>query len=420
MQLTPQNKLNKYVYYLINTLVVSFFLTVLTFKKGYSYATITLGAIGLIYLLILLFKRKSKSKPDYDDKLFIMAFFTYFMTFALSAIIHKGGFKEIDNPGRVLLFLTLLLLFRHFPLNIKLIFHAIPIGSAFLGILASYQKFYLGLEKPFPGQMIIQAGDMAIAIATFSFAITFYFLDKKNHKLAVLYLACSLLGMLASALTGARGGWVGLPFILALIIFFYRKSLNKKISFVIFLIIISSMLAIGMNSNTGVISRYYEAKSDITRYLNEKDKVSSIGARLDMWTNALVAINEKPILGWGKLGYEEFQNKRVSTGDMSIYTARFNSLHNQYLENLVKRGIIGFIGLLLIIYIPLRLFIKELNNQNTEIKCISILGFVHIISHLFFFLTQTFLAHTSGISFYTFLIMLFYSMCKQLKRQETV
>lgn len=390
----------------------------LTFQKGYSYAPIALGAIGLIYLLIYLFKGKRKLNPDQNDRKLIFAFCAYFSTFVLSAVIHNGGFREIDNPSRVLLFLTLLLLFKHFPLNIKLIFHAIPIGSAFLGILASYQKFYLGLEKPFPGHMHIQAGDIAVTIATFSFVISLYFLNKKNYKLTALYLACSLLGMFASALTGARGGWVGLPVVLGSIIFFYRQSLNKKLLFSFIVILVSTITIIGMSSKTGVMKRYEAAKSDIVRYIDKNEKNSSLGTCFDMWENAFVAISEKPILGWGRLGYENFQDRRVASGDMDKFTATFNSLHNQYLDNFVKRGIIGFIGLLLIIFVPLNYFMKDIKNHNIEIKCVAVLGCTLVISHLFFFLSQTFFGHTSGTTFYFFLSILFYLMIKQLKAQS--
>ncbi|MBN6709936.1 O-antigen ligase family protein [Haemophilus haemoglobinophilus] len=418
MQLIQQNKLNKYVYYLINTLVVSFFLTVLTFQKGYSYAPIALGAIGLIYLLIRLFKHKPKLRADYDDKLFIMAFFAYFMTFALSAIIHKGGFREIDNPSRVLLFLTLLLLFKHFPLNIKLIFHSIPIGSAFLGILASYQKFYLGLEKPFPGHMSIQAGDIAIAISTFSFAITFYFLNKKNYKLTALYLVCSLLGMFASALTGARGGWIGLPMVIGSIILFYRQLLNKKLLFLFLVILVSTITIIGMSSKTGVMKRYEAAKSDIVRYIDKDEKNSSLGARFDMWENAWLGIKEKPILGWGSKGYIELKKSQQAANTMAKTTVKFNDAHNQFLDTTVKRGLIGLIGLLMVILIPLKYFLQNVKNENEEIKCVAVLGCTLVISHLFFFLSQTFFGHTSGTTFYFFLSILFYLMLKQLKAQS--
>ncbi len=43
----------------------------------------------------------------------------------------------------------------------------------------------------------------------------------------------------------------------------------------------------------------------------------------------------------------------------------------------------------------------------------AILGIVHIISHSFFFLSQSFLAHNSGSLFYFFVLILLYHLVKQ-------
>ncbi|STO54466.1 Putative lipooligosaccharide biosynthesis protein [Canicola haemoglobinophilus] len=415
MQLIQQNKIYTYFNHIINVLVASFFLSVLTFKKGYSYAPIILGSFSFIYLLIYLFKKKGKFNLDSNDKPFIMAFLGYFMTFVLSAVIHDGGLKEIDNPSRILLFLTLIFLFQHFSLNIKLILHILPISSAFLGILAVYQKFYLNLSLPFPGHMHIQAGDIAVTIAAFSFAISIHFLSKKNYKLTALYLVCSFLGILASILTTARGGWVGLPFVLASIILFYRQSFNKKLLFLFLVILASAITIIGINSKTGVIKRYEDAKSDIVRYIDKKEKNSSLGARFDMWENAWLGIKEKPIFGWGNKGYRELKQSQQIAGTLAITTLKFNDAHNQYLDTAVKRGIIGLIGLLMVILIPFKYFLQNVKNEDEEIKCVAVLGCTLVISHLFFFLSQTFFGHTSGTTFYFFLSTLFYLMLKQLK-----
>ena len=135
-----------------------------------------------------------------------------------------------------------------------------------------------------------------------------------------------------------------------------------------------------------------------------------------MWENALIAIKEAPIFGHGSGGYNQFRDRQVSTGQMAKTTLGFNSLHNQYLESWVKRGIIGFIGLILVILTPLFFFIRNLNTENLEIKCIAILGVTHIISHLFFFTSQSFLAHNSGNIFYFFTLLIFYCL---IKRKQT-
>ncbi|MFU2114427.1 O-antigen ligase family protein [[Pasteurella] aerogenes] len=397
---------------IINILASLFFITVLMFKKGYSYVPMTLGGISVIYLLLYIFKFKKKWVLDKDDKWLIFAFLAYFATFVMSAVVHGDGFREVDNPSRVLLFIPIILLLTQLSNHIRFIFYAIPIGAIATGLLALIQKFYLGLPKPFPEIMHIQAGNVSIALASFSIAVAIYWGIQKNYRWLAISILGAVFGMLASALSGARGGWVGFPFVILAILFFYRHYLNMKWTtvvlgiFFIFAVILSSV------PKFGVIQRYYDAKLDITEYLSHRNEASSLGARFDMWENALLGIKEKPFLGWGSKGYIELKKEQIAQGTMAPSTLGFNDPHNQYLDALVKRGFFGFLGLMLIIFFPLHYFFGKMNSTNLEVKSVAILGFIHIFSTMFYFLSQTFLAHNSGSIFYFFLVIIFYSLIK--------
>ena len=402
----------KHLTFTINLLVSLFFLTVLIIPKGYNYAPIILSAIGLIYFIPL---KKILSFSSEDKKL-IFSFLFYFCTFLLSIIINKDGIREIDNPSRLLLFIPLLLLFKNFPIKRKKILYAIPSSALITGCVALFQKFALGYEKPFPETMHIQMGDIAISLAISSLIISIYFSIKKEYKSALFGIIGLILAVSTSALSGARGGWIGFPIVFFIVLVLYRKYINKKLILSLFIITTLGCSTLLSNSKFGIEQRYNEAKSDIINYFEKSNKDTSLGARFDMWENALIAIKEAPIFGHGSKGYNKFRERQVSSGQMAKTTLRFNSLHNQYLESWVKRGIIGFIGLILVILTPLFLFIRNLNTENLEIKCIAILGVTHIISHLFFFTSQSFLAHNSGNIFYFFTCLIFYCL---IKRKQT-
>ena len=399
----------KHLTFTINLLVSLFFLTVLIIPKGYNYAPIILSAIGLIYFIPL---KKILSFSSEDKKL-IFSFLFYFSTFLLSIIINKDGMREIDNPSRLLLFIPLLLLFKNFPIKRKTILYAIPSSALITGCVALFQKSALGYEKPFPETMHIQMGDIAISLAISSLIISIYFSIKKEYKSALFGVIGLILAVSTSALSGARGGWIGFPIVFFIVLFLYRKYINKKLILSLFIITTLGFSTLLSSSKFRIEQRYNEAKSDIINYFEESNKDTSLGARFDMWENALIAIKEAPIFGHGSGGYNQFRDRQVSTGQMAKTTLGFNSLHNQYLESWVKRGIIGFIGLILVILTPLFFFIRNLNTENLEIKCIAILGVTHIISHLFFFTSQSFLAHNSGNIFYFFTCIIFYNLVRK-------
>lgn len=399
----------KHLTFTINLLVSLFFLTVLIIPKGYNYAPIILSTIGLIYFIPL----KKKLSFSSEDKKLIFSFLFYFCTFLLSIIINKDGIREIDNPSRLLLFIPLLLLFKNFPIKRKTILYAIPSSALITGCVALFQKFALGYEKPFPETMHIQMGDIAISLAISSLIISIYFSIKKEYKSALFGMIGLILAVSTSALSGARGGWIGFPIVFFIVLVLYRKYINRKLILSLFIITTLGFSTLLSSSKFGVEQRYNEAKSDIINYFEESNKDTSLGARFDMWENALIAIKEAPIFGHGSEGYNQFRDRQVSSGQMAKTTLGFKSLHNQYLESWVKRGVIGFIGLIFVILIPLFFFIKNLNTENLEIKCITILGITHIISHLFFFTSQSFLAHNSGNIFYFFTFLIFYCLTKR-------
>lgn len=396
----------------VNILVAAFFLTVLTFKKGYSYVPMTLGIIATLSLLYYRFKLKIKWQLDKEDKYFIYALIAYFLSFVISAIINGDGFREIDNPSRILLLIPLIFFFNLYPIKKEIVFHFIPLGSLVVGALALCQKFILNLPKPFPDIMSIQAGDISITLSILSIAISLYWFTR-DKKVAFLYIVFAILGIIASILSGARGGWIAFPFCFLLVLVLYRKQIEKKYLFIIITLISIGIFLLIIRPEFGFQKRYNLAKTDIIKYIEKGEKNSSQGARIDMWENALFAISEKPIFGYGSIGYEEFKKKQVTSKKMAKTTLKFNSLHNQYLESFVKRGILGFIALISIMIIPLILFIRRLKEGNLALKCIAILGIIHITAHSFFFLSQSYLAHNSGTIFYFFILILLYHLVKQ-------
>ena len=397
----------------INLLAGLFFITVLIIKKGYSYTPLILSGISIIYFFIYTFKLKQKWKLDKDDKWLIFSFIFYFFTFFLSIIVNNDSLRVIDNPSRILLFIPVLFLFSIYKIKVKTILYSISLGAITTGIVALFQKFYLGYTKPFPEVMHIQAGNIAISLATFSLVLTIYFFIKKEYRSALLGTLGIIFATISSALSGARGGWIGLPIVLISIFFLYRQYISKKLILSLITVIVVSIMTLISNPKFGIEKRYSEAKSDIILYLEKNNKNTSLGARFDMWENALIAIKQAPLFGHGDKGYELFKEQQVESKQMEKNTLQFNSLHNQYLESWVKRGFIGFIGLMLVTLMPLFYFIRNLKEPSLDIKCIAILGITHILSHLFYFMSQSFLAHNSGSIFYFFVLVLIYALVKK-------
>ncbi|QLB13952.1 RfaL protein [Bisgaardia hudsonensis] len=369
--------------------------------------------MGSGYLIFLI--KKKKYLIDTNEKLLIFSYLFYFGMFLLSFIVHRGNASELDNPSRLILLLPLLLLFYQYQIRFKVLLYSIPIGSVIVGLVALYDRFYLNVPRAFsPRIMAIQGGDIAMSLGMFSLVIALYFLSKKEYRFTVFCLIATLFGMLGSFLSTARGGWIGSPFIIGFILFTYRKTLSKRFFIIIGSLMIISVVSISLIPKTQVISRINLAKNEMVAYF-EKDRANtSLGARFEMWKSAVLMAKEKPILGWGQQGVIEKRKQQAKEKIIHPTVARFDHAHNQYLDDLSKRGVLGLLALLGILLMPLWFFIKSSKSHNLEIRSVVILGIVHISSVMFYNLSQGFFTHNSGNIFYFFLIIVFYAMIKTL------
>lgn len=399
---------------LVNFIISFFFLSVLTFKGGHNIAPTMLIICGMGYFIYAK-KQNLKFYLNKQDKYFIFSLFFYFSTFILSLIFNGGKMRELDIPSRAILLIPALLMLFHIPVKLCALIYAIPLGSFITGIIALIDKFLLNQPIAFAIRtMHIQAGDIAMSLAMFSLLIAFYAWQNRNKKIVILILFCSAFGILGSVLSTARGGWIGVPVILFAIFILRGEQISRRFamgSAIIFMLIISVL------AQTEVVkNRVQNTQDDIIQYLNHNSN-TSLGLRFEMWKSAALMIEQQPIFGVGEMGANQLRQlhsqEKIVNGDISGFT----HAHNQYLDNFSKRGIINLIAFLFILLIPLLFFIKNSKSSQTDIKLLSNIGVIHILSILFYNLSQGFFTHHSGNIFYLFLTFVLYGMIRQRQLQ---
>ena len=402
----------------INASIFLFFTLLLMFPKGYNYGSTALLVLSILFLCYLLYKRVGFLEVVRQNKAIFFVTTFYFLVSLFFIFFHGEKIKLIDNPLRAFLFLSVIIFIVYSSLKFDILLYSIPLGSFISGVVALYQYYILSLESAFYNQMKIQSGDMAMSLGLFSFSIAFYFLDVKKSKLALFSVGCGIFGVLASILSFARGGWIGVPILLLILIFLYRHLLSKKLLLggITFLCIISVVLTV----NNKFVNRLSEAQYELKLYLSGDDKVSSIGERLDMWKIGSKAFLEHPISGWGLKELDYYKKNLADKDVVTKASISFSHLHNQFIDELAKKGILGGIAILSIFIVPLHLFYRKVVDQgNKRIKFISILGIIHVLSTIIYCMSQAFLAHNSGNIFYFFVLFLFYSfMANESTRSE--
>ena len=394
----------------VNFTIGFFFLSLLNIKNGYNIAPALLAVLGLGYCIYGVIKKWQWSLSK-EDKMLIYSYLFYFATFVISFVVHQGKIRELDNPSRVLLFIPVLLLLLHIPPRLNMVLYAIPLGSMIAGITAIYDKLVLHSEMAFSSRIMhIQGGDISMSLGMFSFAIGFYFFQKTQLRLTALCILAALFGILGSILSTARGGWPALPILLIALLWIYRRNLSK--TFFITLIGLFALAIIGITQmpNNQISERFAAAQDDIQQYLEQGNGSTSVGARFDMWQSVFIMVQEKPILGWGTQGAPQKRHQLAEQGVISQYAGQFTHAHNQYLDDLSKRGIVGLVAFLGIFVIPLRRFMPGLKSDSAETKLIATLGILHVLAVMIYCLSQSFFTHNSGNLFYFFLTIVWYAL----------
>ena len=414
MQITKQN----WFVTLINFAVTLFFLSIFIVKGGYNAAPALLMLIGLGYSIYALIKKPLLNLSKVD-KYLIYSYLFYFLTFVLSLSINGGKMRDLDTASRVIFLIPVFLLLLKCPIKTCVLSYSIPLGGVIAVCIALYDKFILNLNPDQnPRIMHIQGGDISMSLGIFSLIIALYAHQKKDIKLTTLSVIGGLCGIVGSLLSTARGGWVALPVLLIVILYIYRHSLSKRFLLTFFGIIVVASIGISQMPNNRIMERLDVAQKDIQLYLDNHDGNTSLGARFEMWKRALEMAKEKPLFGWGIQGATEKRKQeteeKIATGNIG----QFTHAHNQYLDDLSKRGIVGLLALLAVLFIPLRAFMKKLNTTNDEVKLIATLGVAHILSVMIYGLSQGFLVHNSGTIFYFFLTIVFYAAIRTHQKAE--
>jgi O-antigen ligase len=207
-------------------------------------------------------------------------------------------------------------------------------------------------------------------------------------------------GVLASAFSGTRGGWLVLP--LATWVF-YRSYACRWRAIWCWLGMCSAlamMVAVYVIPQSGVEKRVNKAVAEVRHYIQGTD-YGSVGARLEMYRGALWLIRERPFVGYGHNGYQPAMQVLEAKGVLSPELGNYWHAHNDLLDAWVRRGLLGFLMVLSLYLIPLWRFLPGLRAENPIQRSFSVAGVLLTIAFMSFGLSYSFFAYPAGIAVYT-------------------
>ncbi|MFT5589398.1 MAG: O-antigen ligase [Bradyrhizobium sp.] len=383
----------------------------LVVPSGYS--------VGLLMLLLGCFnlmakKNKTSEKILNEELILILVLLFYFLiNFSLN-LIHGAQIAEYDEPSRYALVIPVFFLLRRFPPTPRFFWAGIATGAISSGFFSGWQFFSAAHTRAGGFTNPIQFGNISMLFGILCAAGIGWAVLEQRRRFWSFFLACGVVsGLLGSLFSESRGSWLALPVALVFIgVAYFRFAIHKRLlagGAVAIMLVLALAVSLPMFRGD---ERIRLAVAETQSYVASGDSTTSVGARLEMWRTSLILFPMRPLLGWGKDGYIKGTEQLVEAGRVRLVPGKHTHPHNEYLDALVKRGVLGLIALLALYTTSLVIFLRHIRDAKPSVRPYAIAGASLVISYLCFGLTQSFLTHNIGVTEFLLMLIILWSLLR--------
>jgi O-antigen ligase len=363
---------------------------VVLFVDHYASALLVLGLAGAVLLV------RKCDVAHVDRSVWIMAaamasmFFASVVQWAITdrPLLEFAGW---ERAARYLLFLPLFFVFRKLGLSDRFFLHSALWGMLFVGAYA-VMSFLASGERVEGAHSESAFGNISLLFGCLCFLGIKRF--KRRRVLVLLACIAGISGLVASALSGTRGGWLAAPFLLIIVLNYLLSGFARWKRILSFCLLLA--LLVGAGASLPIVrARVAVAQRHYRQYLSGEKTDTSVGVRIEMWKKAWGQFKEHPILG---NGHNSFEFERIAYTKKKIPYVRktFYQSHNLYLSEMARGGVVGLAALLFLFGYPLYWFGARAKNSPLASAC----GVAVVVAYLVFGLTDDTFARALFISLY--------------------
>ncbi len=378
------------------------------------------GALMLTLGSIVLLWKRAGARLQRDEWMVAGVFLLYFLICALTNWVHDEQLREYDVPLRFVLAVPALFLVVRYPPALAAFWGGLAGGANGAGFLALWEKFVIDAPRASGFTNPIQYGNISMVLGVLCLAGLGWAATRRHARWWIAALvAGAAIGIVGSFLTGSRGSWVALPACLFLLYRHYGRTVRKRYLLGGVLVVAVALSGVYAIPQAGMHERMQDAVEETDGYFVSGNANTSVGARFEMWRTAMMLFPENPFLGWGKTGFLERKQALISEGKVAAFTGDHTHSHNEYLDALIKRGLLGLANLLILYGTLLFVFWRRLVRGDTASRPYTLSGLLLVISYVGFGLTQAFLTHNNGAMTLVFLVVILLSLSRSKAIHET-
>lgn len=382
------------------------------------------GLISIYFFLagsfLYLKNRKTAPQPSRDETLL---YFAASLFCWVSIIITYNLSDNFDSSSRFLYLFAIIpsyIFLKNTRIKLHFFWYGLTLGAFITAGMAIYEVFISHADRARGITHPIIFGDLALIMGVMTLAGAGWFRSQAKWQLLLPGLAL-ICGVLASALAAARGGWVAIPFLLLIFLWYIKDifSFRQKITLItVFILILSALYFTPQTRVSYQIDRTIDSiKLYINSDINSPHRSTSVGTRFEMWQASISIFQQHPLAGVGWGNYKKNASLLVQQGLRNESAAAFEHPHNQFLSALVKGGLLSFFSLILLFGILSIYFIKKISRgKNSDVRQLALAGLVLVTGFVFFGQSEAIFERTRPISFFAFYIAVIMAIIYQQQR----
>ena len=358
MKMIDQISGKKYSYF-VNALLFVFPIVINLVKVAGDLVLVLLALAGIFIAI----SHKISPFSIKDLKLFSWITFGYFLLVCVSILFSGKALELAHYASRELAFLFapfIGLAIYKAKVEMRYLLLGLKVGLIVVGIIIINQ-YLSGAGRPtgsicFVSCHSMNAEEFGNVNVVLMFLAVSRFFDEGAWSRVLTLIALSI-GGVTMVLNSTRGAWlVFLALLIICVVLIYKRYFLRSYKAKIALLVAVFVSVAGLGSIQIVQDRTNSAINGVIEWSNGDNVVSSAGLRLEMWKTSIGLLDELPLTGYGYRNTNEIVAK-YAHDDAKKYISSFNHLHNDYLNHLIAMGFLGLVSVLVLLFLPLKLFI---------------------------------------------------------------
>lgn len=352
-----------------------------------ALASLVLSGLGAAYLLRNLVSWATPGVgPGPRPEMALYALIMYAVVICIMNVLQSERWGAYHVTLAIVLMMPGYVAFRAFPVSSQWLWRGSALGACAAFGTAIVDVFVYNLDRAGDHVNPIPFGNIALVLAVAALLGLRHIEQTKARAWLVMFqVAGALGGVGASLLSGTKGSW---PALILVAYVAYRVSIKRftassRYAFLGALAVLVAALL--LQPQVSVVPRLKSSIIAMENWVATDDlSYESVGHRLEMWKFGLAVAGEKPWFGFGKPGMIERKHQAILAGASDPRIGQYVTLHNEFLNMWVTKGLLGVLVLLGIYVSALRVFWGHRRSVDSEVRTISYMGICLVAMYLTF------------------------------------